>query len=144
MKRLCRPHRDERRGASVVEMALIAPVFFAVVLGIIEFGRGMMVSQLVTNAAREGARMASIAGNSNADVEQAVTDFLQETADVGAGDVTVTISVDNADADDEVGNASRGDACTVRVAVPFEAVQYTVGDYLTGANLVGQAVMRRE
>ena len=45
--------RHDRRGAALVEMALVLPIFFGVVLGIVEFGRAMMVSQMVTNAARE-------------------------------------------------------------------------------------------
>ena len=51
-----RDRRQDRRGAAVVEMALVLPIFFMVVLGIIEFGRAFMIGQLVTNAAREAVR----------------------------------------------------------------------------------------
>lgn len=37
-------------------MALILPVFLALVMGIYEFGRAYNLSQTLTNAAREGAR----------------------------------------------------------------------------------------
>ena len=37
-------------------MALVLPIFTMLVFGIIEFGRGFMIMQLVTNAAREGCR----------------------------------------------------------------------------------------
>jgi len=50
-----RAKRHRRRGAAAVEMALVLPIFFTVVLGIIEFGRAMMVSQLMATSAREGA-----------------------------------------------------------------------------------------
>ena len=40
-----------RRGAALVETAMVLPMFFLVVLCIVEFGRAMMVSQLVTTAA---------------------------------------------------------------------------------------------
>ena len=36
-------------------MAFVLPVFFTVILGMVELGRGIMVEQLVTNAAREAA-----------------------------------------------------------------------------------------
>jgi Flp pilus assembly protein TadG len=46
----------------LVEMALVLPVFMMVLLGIVEFGRAMMVSQLLANASREGARLAIVEG----------------------------------------------------------------------------------
>lgn len=49
-----------RRGASVVEFALVAPVLLLVVFAMVEFGRAIMVQQALTNAAREGARTASL------------------------------------------------------------------------------------
>src|SRR5690606_33312307 len=73
MKALRRPpHRKQRRGAALVEAALVLPVFVGVTLGIVEFGRAMMIGQLVTNAAREGARLAIIEGSTNSDVEASV------------------------------------------------------------------------
>ena len=41
-----------RKGASAVEMAIVAPVFVALILGQIETSRLGMVSQLLTTAAR--------------------------------------------------------------------------------------------
>jgi Flp pilus assembly protein TadG len=37
----------------MVEMALVLPIFFTVLLGIVEFGRAMMIGQLITNSARD-------------------------------------------------------------------------------------------
>lgn len=47
------------RGQTLVEMALVAPLFFAVLFGIIVLGIGVFYQQQVTNAAREAARFAS-------------------------------------------------------------------------------------
>jgi Flp pilus assembly protein TadG len=47
---------ERRRGQALAEFALIMPVLFLVVAGIIEFGRGWNIKQAVTDAAREGAR----------------------------------------------------------------------------------------
>ena len=44
-----RGQRVSRRGVAAVEFALVAPVFFLVVLGIIEFGRMAMVQQVLAN-----------------------------------------------------------------------------------------------
>jgi Flp pilus assembly protein TadG len=59
---------NKRRGASAVEFALVAPIFFAFVLGIIEIGRGFMVINQVNNAARFGARAGVISGTSRATI----------------------------------------------------------------------------
>lgn len=52
-------HRDVR-GQSLVEFALVAPLFILVLSGIIIFGIGVFYQQQLTNAAREAARYASI------------------------------------------------------------------------------------
>ena len=39
--------RRDRRGSSVVEFALVAPVFFLLMIGIIEVGRALMVQQVL-------------------------------------------------------------------------------------------------
>src|SRR5437899_565810 len=44
------------RGATILETAIVLPILFAVLFGIMEFGRAYNIFQTVTNAAREGAR----------------------------------------------------------------------------------------
>jgi Flp pilus assembly protein TadG len=137
----------QRSGAAVVEMAICLPLLFTVVLGIVEFGRGMMVSELVNNSAREGARLAIVAGTTNNDVTQAVKDFLQ-AAGINSQDVTVTITVTaatgNPNPNNQVGNATTRDVCTVQVQVPFNKVSFIPGSYLNGKNLKGLCAMRHE
>lgn len=145
--RLLRTNRD-RRGAALVEMALVLPIFMAVVLGIVEFGRAMMVGQMVTNAAREATRLAIIDGSTNSAVETWVDDFLSDAVGVSAADVTTTITVVAAPGNDdplnEVGNAQARDLVTVKVSVPFDKVSYVPGSYLNGKNLSAQSSMRHE
>jgi Flp pilus assembly protein TadG len=54
--------------AQLVEFALVLPMLLLVVLGIAEFGFIFQRYEVVTNAAREGARMAVLPGYTNADV----------------------------------------------------------------------------
>lgn len=49
-----------RRGQSLVEFALVAPIFFLVLGGIMTLGIGVFYQQQVANAAREAARYAAI------------------------------------------------------------------------------------
>ena len=58
MSTVARSRRE--RGAAAVEMAIILPLLLLVVAGIIDLGRLLFVQTMVTNAAREGARMASM------------------------------------------------------------------------------------
>ena len=51
-----------RRGATVVEFTVVAPVFFLLVFGLIEFSRMVMCYQVMTSAAREAARAGAIPG----------------------------------------------------------------------------------
>ena len=63
---LC-PIRDEmstkvrkERGAVAVEMAILLPLLLLCIGGIVDLGRLLFVQTMVTNAAREGARMHSL------------------------------------------------------------------------------------
>ena len=132
----------------MVETALVLPIFFAVVLGIIEFGRAFMVAQLLNNAAREGTRVAIMSGSTNTEVTTAVTDFVVSSVGVGAGHVTVSIDVTpatgNPDPSDDVAAANKRDLCEVQVSVPFTEVNYLPANFLASSNLVGQSAMRHE
>jgi Flp pilus assembly protein TadG len=48
------------RGASMVEFALVAPLLFVLLFGIIEFGLILYDQAFITNASREGARYAAM------------------------------------------------------------------------------------
>jgi len=50
-------------GQAMVELVLVAPILFLVLLGIVDFGRAIAYDNEVTNAAREGARVAILASN---------------------------------------------------------------------------------
>ena len=52
------------RGAAAVEFALLLPVLLLLVFGIIDFGRALNAQITLTQAAREGARIAAL-GESN-------------------------------------------------------------------------------
>ena len=48
------------KGQNLVEFALILPLFLLLVVGMAEFGRGWMTRNILTGAAREGAREAAV------------------------------------------------------------------------------------
>lgn len=52
--------RDGQRGQSLVEFALIFPIFLLIVVAAIDLGRGVFAYNSITNAAREAARLAIV------------------------------------------------------------------------------------
>jgi Flp pilus assembly protein TadG len=71
-------HRFRRRGASIVETALVLNVCLMFLLGLFDFSRVIMMRQLVTNAAREGCRYAVVNTSTvtTSQVQTYVTNYL--------------------------------------------------------------------
>jgi hypothetical protein len=69
------------RGAELIEFALVFPLLLMVILGIVDFGFLFQRMEVVTNAAREGARIAVLPGYSEADVRARVQNYV-ETAGI--------------------------------------------------------------
>lgn len=64
------------RGAELVEFALVFPMLLLVMLGIMDFGFLFQRYEVLTAAAREGARVAILPGYSDADVTARVNAYL--------------------------------------------------------------------
>jgi len=139
LERACRTCRRNRRGAAVVEFAVVAPVFFMLVFGMIEFGRAIMVQQILTNASREGARVAVLdsATPTASVVSGKVTTYLQ-SAGISGGTVTISPT--------EPTTAAYGAPVTVTVKVSYSNVTWLPAPwFISGStNLTASTVMRRE
>jgi Flp pilus assembly protein TadG len=68
--------RNER-GAALLETAITIPLILAVCVAIFEFGRAYQTWQVITNAAREGARVAILAESTNEQVTTVVRNYMQ-------------------------------------------------------------------
>jgi Flp pilus assembly protein TadG len=132
-----------RRGASAVEMAFVLPVFVTLILGMIEVGRGIMVAQLLENAAREGARASILDNTTNAQVTSAAQSFMQSAAGVALSDTQVVINVAGSNGA-ALSTANPGDLITVTVSIPFSKVSWLPPNYLAGMTLSAIAAMRHE
>jgi len=110
-----RRRAPRRRGAALVEMAVVAPLFVLLLVGIIETARIGMVAQLLASAAREGCRVAVLNGSTQADVQARVVAAL-EGSGIEVGTVTPTPT--------DWATASAGDPITVRLAVPSSEVSW--------------------
>ncbi|MBC9732260.1 TadE/TadG family type IV pilus assembly protein [Nocardioides marmotae] len=98
------PRRRDGRGAAAVEFALVVPLLLFLVFGIIDFGWMLMKANLVNNAARDAARVASLSGTYE-QVDQTVDSGLA-AAGISPSDVTVLITCTNGDGTTCDGSAS--------------------------------------
>jgi TadE-like protein len=60
--------RGGQSGQGLVEFAFVLPVFMALLLGMVDLGRGIWANNSVANAAREAARYATVHGGSKSTV----------------------------------------------------------------------------
>lgn len=122
-------------GQSFVEFALVLPVFLMLVLGILDMARAYSALQIVTNAAREGARTGIISASSSADVTSSVDTYL------GAGGQTGCATTGS-----NLGGAGTvGDSTTVTVSCDFATLTGAIIPIWTGIiTLTRTAAMRHE
>ena len=134
-------HRAVRRGATAVEFAFVAPVFFVMVLGIVEIGRACMVTELLTEAARRACRQGVIEGTGSGNIQAAATNYLTS---VGVNGETANVFVNDSPAGStNVAGMPAYTEITVVVTVPISNVTWTPLWFVSG-NLSGQYTMRRE
>jgi len=76
MRRWLHRARQEK-GAALVETAFVLPIMLLVCVGILEFGRAYQTWQVVTNAAREGARVAILPEYPDDSVKARVRTYLK-------------------------------------------------------------------
>lgn len=82
--------RDET-GAELIEFMIIFPIFMLVVAAIADFGFLFQRYEVVSNAAREGARIAILPGYASGDVTARVTNYLTASGLTTAPTVTQTV-----------------------------------------------------
>lgn len=115
-----------RKGVAAVEFALVAPVFFLLVLGLVEMGRMLMVQQSLTNAAREGCRMAVMGTTiSSSHVDGAVRDYLQSVTRKAEDPAKLRVT-----APADLANCPSGTSLKVDVEVYYKDVTWVPFGYL--------------
>ncbi len=125
-----------RSGTSAVEMAIVAPIFVTLVMGQIEMSRLGMVAQLITNAAREGCRVAVVQGSTQDDVQNRVNTVLYGSNIVPVTTIPSTSSLQT---------AQQGAQITVSLSVPYNTVSWLGNPFfLKNVNVSASATMSSE
>jgi Flp pilus assembly protein TadG len=127
--------RTARTGAAVTEFAIVAPVFFLMIIGFIEFGRALMVQQVLVNASRVGARQAITTAATTTSVQTAVEEYSESLAVPG---VEVSVAPNPS-------SAAPGTTITVTTSVPFSEVSWMASPwFLSSTTLTSSSKMRKE
>ncbi len=120
--------RSPETGAELIELALTLPILLLIIGAIMDFGFLFLRYEVVTNAAREGARLGVLPGYQALDVQQRVANYLV------AGGLT-----DAAPAADVVYGSEELAPGGLTIGVVTVSVQYPSGFLFLGplATLVG-------
>ena len=125
--------RTGERGTALLEFALILPVLVLMVFGTIDFGQAIYVQNTLANAARDGARFASVDPSNTACI-QTVAARNSSLANLSNADITVT----------RPGSIDLGQPVTVAVQSTYtpmtSLIAGTIG--LTSLTLHGSATMQ--
>jgi Flp pilus assembly protein TadG len=141
---LSRTGRED--GAALVETAFVLPILLLVCVGILEFGRAYQTWQVVTNAAREGARVAILPDYTDASAIARVKTYLKNgglpAATVDGAGTKVLITPTTIPVD--VGGATTASATRVVVEYPFEfMVLQPVAQLVVNGSKAGESFTMR-
>jgi Flp pilus assembly protein TadG len=134
------------QGAELIELAIVLPIFLLIIMGIVDFGFLFQRYEVVTNAAREGARVGVLSDFTAAQVQNRAKDYLKAsglTAAAPAPQVTYsTVPI----------GAGGPSISVVKVVVQYPhqfvflgpAAALVGGSSLANITLAASATMRRE
>ena len=133
--------RRDARGQTIVEVALILPIFILLIVGVFDFGRAIYAYNTVLNASREGARQAI--------VDQTLEHIQERAAEqaTALGIDPATVEVDYRSFGSDVPGSCDGEVgtpdvvgCTavVRVEYDYEAVTPLIGQLVGELTVAGE------
>ncbi len=137
-----------------MECALVAPLLVLIVLGSMDVGQFVNVSQVVNDASREGARRASRSTLTNeSEVKAAVESFFADAfPNVPAKELNAALTVNVRDGDGgkikgggDLTTIPFGSPVSVQVIFQYDAVRWMAGFAgVKGKSIQTTTIMRRE
>jgi Flp pilus assembly protein TadG len=147
-----------RRGTTLVESAVVLPVFLTLIFAIIEFGHAQLVNNMLNNACRTAARIGSVEGTSSSDVVARINQAMSPVVSSS----NVTVYVNDASVYDssgtppsdaagieglpsmEVSDAEPRQMFVVRAKLNYNDIALVPMPFLKNVTLASQAFMRHE
>lgn len=125
--------KKQRTGATAVEFAIVAPVFFLILFAMFEFSHVNVLRHTADNAAYEASRVAIIPGATAAD---AVAEANRLLTVVGTRNANVTVTPPVID--------ESVDQVTVSVDVPMSRNSLIMSRFMTNSTLHSESTLRTE
>lgn len=109
----------DRGGQALAEFTIVAPVLMLLIFGIIELAAAWRAYQVVTNSAREGARLAVVAdGSTHEEVRRDIEERLR-SGGLDPEDADVVIRCDAGMEETCFAESSRGESTEVEISYPY-------------------------
>ena len=148
-KRFPNPRHCDRKGAAVVEFAIVLPLIALILLGSIDVGQSIYVAQVVNEASREAARQAARFDTTSEDVVRTTVRSFSRNNFAGMSDAAVDVSFTNSAGDPiasgDLSAISSGSALSVQVALQYDSVRWMPGiPFFGGRTIATTTIMRRE
>ena len=124
----------------MVEAAITIPLLLVLMVGIFEVGRAYQTWQVLTNAAREGARMSITPGSNPATTTALIRQYMADGQLSNSG--TAVVNVDTGGSIDVAGTAVGASLVTVDYPFTFIMLQPVVRLVAPGATVGGPLTMR--
>ncbi len=130
--------RQTRSAAAAVELAFVLPVLIVMVLGMCELSRGVMVRQILTDAARKGCRTGILPQYGSSDISNDVINVMQDNGFTSAqfnppsvGSINITVTDPSGKSLPDARSAPAGSTVSVQVVIPTTSVNWVTYKYLT-------------
>jgi len=134
--------KSKNRAAAALELALVLPLFLLIIIGILEFGRALMMYQMTTNSAREAARRAIITGADDTEVLSIINSYLDACGIKSAGR---TIEIRDSDGNvTSIANIGSHEQVTIAIGIPFNENSFGISSWFVGKTMYTEVSMRRE
>jgi Flp pilus assembly protein TadG len=128
---------EQRKGAAIVEFAVLAPFLFFLTLGLFEAARALQVKQMLNDAARKACRTGILPGKANSDITAEINNILTDNS-IPTADATITVQVNGTTAN--ASTAKRNDRVSVRISIPIKDVYWISTFFISGSTLDSDSV----
>jgi Flp pilus assembly protein TadG len=120
------------RGAALVEMALILPLFVLLLFGMIEASWAFAQANDVRHGAREGARLAAVGADPFETVDQIGNEVCDRMDIAGNSAVVITFGATD-------GDGSRGSEGTITVSLTYASITGALDQWF-GGKMIGSSI----
>jgi len=150
-------HRQQRTGTTIVELAVVLPIFLLLLFAIVEFGHAQMVNNMLNSACRNAARIGAVEGTSTAQVAARINDtmtpvvapenlsiFVNDASIYDMGTPPTTASGIEGLPGVELSSVEPRQMFVVRATLPYNDIALVPMPFLKNVVLYSQAFMRHE